>query len=167
MFYKQALEEFEDLLDKLSSEEMEIFCEEVLKEAKDSTFLQDVAAGIDPTNHLSFEYGRDNEKNHLAHRIVQDVSGGISGGALGAATTAGGAGLMYLIMKKKNPTKAEEFLNVLKDSANSLNPKKLLSKEKPPMNAVTATALGSGLIDAGTEIYSRDLQYRTGQSSKK
>jgi len=62
----------------------------MIKKAKDSSYIGDFAAGIDPTGVNTFNNSLKNEKNHGAHKLVGNAGGFIGGASISAALAIGG-----------------------------------------------------------------------------
>jgi len=128
-----------------------MYKEMIYKRAKDSTYISDFLAGLEPSGIYTFENALKNRENNNFHRHIGNLGGFVSGVTIGAATPAALAGAGYLALRKKNPAAAQALRDQMKASLSVRDPVNL-----------AAGAIGGAVTALGV-----NAQYTAGQKMQK
>jgi hypothetical protein len=101
------------------------------KLAKDSSWLKDFGAGVEPTGVFTFRNAYLNKKNHSKHRMAGDIGGFAGGAALSTVMGAAGlAGVGAVLKRTKHGNLGHALWTGAKDSLMVFNPSKAIKALK-------------------------------------
>ena len=115
-------------------------------------YLKDVAAGIDPTGTSTFRLASGYNKDQAKHRFAGDVGGLIGGAAIGAALPAAMTGGAALLLRKKYPLLAKEFVGVAKGSFDVIRPGRMMKHIKSVPHVVKYKAQAFKTLKGSSQL---------------
>jgi len=129
------------------------------KEAKDqnkeTNFLQDFGAGIDPTGVITFNNATNNKKGHAKHKAAGNVGGFLGGFVISTGLSAAGLAGVAKAVKGRAPELSSYLRQGAKDSLQVLNPRAAIKSLKKIKRATKLVDDTTNLVTTSEKSYGK------------